>query len=59
LQNKSALIEDTAWAIIKQLDYELWKELKADDDGVVDSVIEMLEDLIVAVEDEEIDDDEN
>jgi acyl-CoA-binding protein len=58
LQNKSDILEAAALDIIKAIDYDLWKEVKkSDDEDLVETVVELLEDVIARVEEDSVDDD--
>jgi hypothetical protein len=52
---KYEILEQFALDIIKIIDYDLWKEVKseAEDDDTVASIVSKLEDLIIALEDED------
>lgn len=55
---KRELIEAFALDIIKAIDYDLWKEVKKnDEDGIVESITIMIEDFIVDNLDTEVESD--
>lgn len=57
---KRELIEAFALDIIKAIDYDLWKEVKKEDEeGLVESIAIMIEDFIVDNLDTEVESDWN